>query len=372
MSTIRVSARTPDRPVFLHPIHPRARDPAVSLPGYTGHRSGRGPSGEPRHVTAGPLVARRGVTKPVVDQAMQSREDAQGRSESDLLVFISSVMTDDLRWAREEVVRTLNNFPLTRSWAFEFTPASAESATDAYLRKVGEADFVIWLVGSHTTQPVVNEINKSIATGRRLLVFKLPVEGRDALTQQLLRTVREVCKWQAISHPTLLPQALAASISDEFVRAVRDPSPARQQTLQQSCDLSVAKCRQSWIALGVPSDVATELASDSSIGDVVSAKDVNFQVVIADAGSGISLAASRLFQHAIEGALQDGTQPFPLFVNARDLNEPLDEYIDRRTAGLVHSSHQSTLIIVDGLDEKGVSQANELIIQIQYICERTP
>ena len=59
-------------------------------------------------------------------------------------------------------------------------------------------------------------------------------------------------------------------------------------------------------------------------------------------------------------------------MNARDLNEPLDEYIDRRTAGLVHPSHQSTLIVVDGLDEKGVSQANELIIQIQYYVNARP
>ena len=158
-----------------------------------------------------------------------------------------------------------------------------------------------------------------------------------------------------------LPQALAASVSDEFIRAVRDPPAARQQKLQQMRDSSVAKCRQSWITLGVPSDVATELANDLSVGDVLAAEDVSFQVVIADAGSGKSLAASRFFQNAIENALQDGTKPFTLFVDARDLNEPLDEYIERRSAGLVHASYQSTLIVVDGLDEKGVSQANVLI-----------
>ena len=299
-------------------------------------------------------------------------EDVPDRSESDLLVFISSVMTDELKWAREEVVRTFKNFPFARPWAFEFTPASSESATDAYLRKVGDADFVVWLVGAQTRQPVVNEINTSIAKGRRLLVFKLPAEDRDALTEQLLCTTSTYCKWQTITTQSQLPQALAASISDEFIRAVRDPPPARQRKLEQWRDLSIAKCRQSWITLGVPPDVATELANDRSVGDVLAAEDSGFQMVIAEAGAGKSLAASRFFQHAIEHALQDGTKPFPVFVNARDLNEPLDEYLDRRTAGLVHPPHQSTRIVVDGLDERGVSQANELILQIQYYVEAHP
>ena len=122
----------------------------------------------------------------------------------------------------------------------------------------------------------------------------------------------------------------------------------------------------------MPPDVATDLANDRSVGDVLAAEDVSFQVALAEAGAGKSLAASRFFQHAIENALDDGTKPFPIFMNARDLNEPLDEYLDRRTEGLVHPPHQSTLLIVDGLDEKGVTQANELILQIQYYVEAYP
>ena len=185
----------------------------------------------------------------VVDTVRQALERGPGRSESDLLVFISSVMTGELQWARDEVLRTLKNFPFARPWAFEFTPASSESATDAYLRKVRDADFVVWLVGSQTTQPVVNEINTTLATGRRLLVFKLPAENRDALTQHLLCTVSKSCKWQTITTQSQLPRALTASISDEFIRAVRNPPPARQRKLERWRDLSIERCRQSWITL---------------------------------------------------------------------------------------------------------------------------
>ena len=161
-------------------------------------------------------------------------------------------------------------------------------------------------------------------------------------------------------------------ISDEVIRALRDPPPARQQQLLQWRDLSVAKCKQSWITLGVPPDVAAELANDPSVGDVLAAEDVSFQVVIGDAGSGKSLAVARFFQHAIENALQDESKPFPLFVNARDLNDPLDEYIERRTFGLVHPLHQPILLILDGLDEKGVSEANALLTQIQCYVDAYP
>ena len=307
-----------------------------------------------------------------LDKTPQRRGDPSEHSEPKLLVFISSVMTDELRWVREDVARTIQNLPLARPWAFEFTPASSQRATDSYLRHVADADFVVWLVGSHTTQPVVNEINTSIANGRRLLVFLLPAEGRDEVTRRLLCTVSKVCKWQEIAERDQLPQALVASISDEVVRALRDPPLPRQQKLEEWRRLSVASCRQSWIALGVPPDIATDLANDSSVGDILAAEDVGFQVVIAAAGAGKSLAASRCFQHAIDSALQDGTKPFPLFVKARDLNEPLEEYVDQRVAGLANPGHQPTLMVVDGLDEKGVTQANDLIFQIQCYVEAYP
>ena len=286
------------------------------------------------------------------------------RSESNLLIFISSVMTDELNWAREEVVRTLETFHFAEPWAFEFTPASSEAPDDAYLRKVRDADFMVCLVGSRTTQPVVREVNARMAAGRRLLVFQLPAGNRDAVTRQLLRTVSEYCKWQSVDSNASLAQALTASISDEVVRALRDPAaPVRQKTLRKWRDLSIAKCKQSWIALGVPAELATELANNRSIGHVLTAPAPGFQLVTGPVGSGKSLAASRLFQEAIDIALADASQPFPLFVAARDMAGPLEEYIETRAAGLVQPRDQSTVIILDGLDERGVLEGNELLTQ---------
>ena len=292
------------------------------------------------------------------------------RSESDLLVFISSVMTKQLEWARDTAVQTFEQFPIAHTWVFERTPASSESATDAYLRKVEEADFVVWLVGSRTTEAVVNEIHTCMAHDRRLLVFKLPAKNRDALTQQLLADVSSYTKWRNVLNRAVLGQELTASISDELVRALRDPAPpARLQKLREWRALSVATCKRSWITLGVPEDLATKLAADQSIGDILVPSDTRVHLVVGDAGAGKSLAASRLLQQAIDRALRDATEPIPFFLNARDLHEPLHEYIDKNSAGIVRPFQQRTLVILDGIDEVGVSQANELLTQIQCYVE---
>ena len=301
----------------------------------------------------------------LVGTTQETPEDTVGQSESNLVVFISSVMTEELRWAREEARRAFEEFPFAHVWTFEFTPASSESPTDTYLRKVQEADFVVWLVGSTTTEPVVNEIHTCIATDRRLLVFTLPTQNRDEATQRLLKVVSCHVKWQDVDNPAALGQGLKASISDELIRALRDPvRPARQRQLREWRDLSLAYCEQSWLSLGVPHGLAHELAQDRSIGDVITPSSANLQMIVGDGGAGKSLAASRVFQLAIDRALQDGNARFPVFVNARGLHEPLDEYIKTKTTGLVQPFHQQTLIIIDGLDETGVSRANELIGQV--------
>ena len=167
--------------------------------------------------------------------------DLFNRSESDLLVFISSVMKPELKWAREAAVRTFKSFHFAQPWAFEFTPASSETPDDAYLRKARDTDFMVWLVGSRTSQAVVREVNARMATGRRLLVFQLPTPSRHAATSQLLSTVSTYCKWHAVGSAAALPGVLKASISDEISRALRDPArPGRQETLQRWRDSSLA------------------------------------------------------------------------------------------------------------------------------------
>ena len=287
------------------------------------------------------------------------------RSESDLLVFISSVMRDELNHARKLTVHAFRAFPITRPWAFEFTPASSEPPAEAYLRKVEKADFVVWLIGRETTQPVANEINTCISAGRRLLAFKLPSEGRDACTRNLIDRVSGYAKWRDVENIEGLPEHINAALSDEFVRGIRDPaSPARVHKLRELCRLSVSRCKRMWIALGVPDGIAIELSEDQSIGDMLEWPNQGLHMVVGDQGAGKTLALERLFQRLVKRALDDSSQPFPLFVSARDLREPLIEYVERMSQGYSQPSVQGTSILVDGLDEIGVTDANTLLERV--------
>lgn len=129
-------------------------------------------------------------------------ENNSTRGEPDLLVFISSVMDDELNKARCIVQKVFCEFPITRPWAFEFTPASSTSPEDEYLEKVKRADFVVWLVGSKTTLPVVNEIHTCMNNSRRLLIFKLPTNDRDKQTRELLSDINNYAKWKEVNDIT--------------------------------------------------------------------------------------------------------------------------------------------------------------------------
>ena len=84
----------------------------------------------------------------MVDMSLSSMVS---RGESNLLGFISSVMSPDLTHARETAFTVLDEMDFVHPWAFEFTPASSESPSEAYLRRVEDADFVVWLIGGTTT-----------------------------------------------------------------------------------------------------------------------------------------------------------------------------------------------------------------------------
>ena len=286
------------------------------------------------------------------------------RGEPDLLVFVSSV-TEELRPSRQIAKQAILDFPGTQPWLFEDTPASSESPTELYLRKVAEADLVIWLIGCETRKPVVDELHACRNARRRLLAFNLPCAVRDPQTNKLVKEVGNYAKWRDIPSTDVLADEIEAALSDEMVKQFRGPAqPTRAQKLQESYTLSISRSRQMWISLGVPEDIAGGLSGDHSVGAALGAMDPGLYVLIGDQGSGKTLAAERLFQESTQRALSDLSQPFPLFINARDLSEPLEDYIDRMGHYHSFSPDQGTVVVVDGVDEVGVTEANTLLNKV--------
>ena len=295
------------------------------------------------------------------------------RSESELLVFISSRMNKEMAEARTICVETIKGMSYGRPWAFEYTPASSDPAEDTYLRKVREADLVIWLVGSDTSQPVIAEINTAISAGRKLLVFRLPNEQDDPNTVSLINRIGECAKWKRVARVEELEKDVRDSFSDEIVRAFRNASPpARTNRLEQERRLSIARCKQVLMSLDVDETVATEMAADRAIGTQLSVSGAGAYTVVGPQGIGKTLAAEKLYQRSIESAKEDALQPTPLFVQARELTTSVKDYVEQSLDGHIDPFNPRIFLIIDGLDELGLSKAANLIRQISIYVDANP
>ena len=304
------------------------------------------------------------------DKELERNANPQG--ESRLRVFISSVM-DGLMEYRQVAKQAINDIPFARPWLFENTPASSESAIDLYLQKVAEAEITVWLIGETTTRPVVNEVHACLNAGQRLLAFKLPAETRDCETRDLLAEVGELAKWRDVDGIEDLSIQIRTAIYDEAARAIRGwTAPARFQKLREVRRLSVARTKRMWTTLEVPDEVATALADDQSVGDVVALPESGLHLLTGDQGSGKSLACERLLQKSIDLTIEDTSQPFPVFINARQLSEPLNEYVNRMTEDIASPFVQGTIVVVDGIDELGITEANNLLDQLVAFTDASP
>ena len=287
------------------------------------------------------------------------------RSENDLLVFISSRMNPEMEPARKIAVETINKVEFGRPWAFEFTPASSESAKDTYLRKVREADFVVWLVGSETTQPVANELSEAITFSRKLLVFKLPVGQRDSLTCKLLDQVGNYTKWDEVNGIEDLSTHITKAFADEIVRAIRNPTtPGRTQRLEQDVRLSISRCKEALVSLGVDELVSEELANERDGGNFLKLPSAGVYTIIGEQGSGKTLAVERLFQSAAEDAGQDSTRPLPIFIRARDLRGSVANHVEQCLRDHTDPYNPHVLLLVDGVDELGSNRAADIFHQL--------
>ncbi len=297
--------------------------------------------------------------------------------EPPLIAFVSSVMCPELDEVRQETVHTLNRVPWLTSWAFEYTPASSEPVDEGYLRKVREADVVIWLVGEKTTKPVQKEIREALASNRRLWVMKLPAEQQDEVTKTLLQEVKPQAKWIDTTAAGGLRQALDLTLGDEIVWAMRGKRGlGRLARLEEIGRASRARCIMRWQAAGVPWAEASNLADNLSVGALRSELQPHAEkpilLLIGEIGVGKSLTAERLLQDAVMRARDNANTPVPVYLDARSAVERLREAVEAAASGLGNPQIQGAAIIIDGADEVGTGLAAELLNEARVLVGTWP
>ncbi len=143
------------------------------------------------------------------------------QGEPPLLVFISSVMSaEDLASERETCVRTINSLPLTRAWAFEYSPASSAPPDAVYMDKVARCDMFVLILGAEMTDPVENEYRLARDLDKPRLVFIKSLDSRTDRAASWLAARHDV-KWGPFDTSADLAVRLKSAICDELVKAYR-------------------------------------------------------------------------------------------------------------------------------------------------------
>lgn len=305
-----------------------------------------------------------------------SREGFTRPGERPLLAFVSSVMRPELDDWRRAAVDALSNRVLV-PWAFEFTPASSQQATDAYLTKVREADFVIWLVGAVTTDPVRDEIQEALAANRRLWVMRLPVGTRDEMTETLLHAVGLRAKYADVTSPDHLREELTLTFGDEVVRALRDaPETTRLAYLEQAGRASRGRMIARWQAATLDRSIAVQLADEIATltldPALLPSDERRFRIAVAEVGAGKSLFAERAYQHGLVKAREHPSAPVPVFVRAREVGPSLADTAIARAEGLGDPRLQGGWLVVDGGDELPRDRAAQIVEEARALVEAWP
>ena len=189
----------------------------------------------------------------------------------------------------------------------------------------------------------------------------------------LLQIVSALVKWQDVQSLHLLESHIRAALSDEFIRALREPlDPSRTRKLIRNRAESYSRCKVVLRALGIEDDLASEFANDQSVGNVLKIEDPGLHVVVGPQGSGKTLACHRLFQAAVDRVLSDSSQPHPILISAAELVGPVRETIERQSQGYADAHVQRLLVIVDGIDEKGSREATMILRDLETYAGVNP
>ena len=279
--------------------------------------------------------------------------------EPPLVVFVSSRISTQTRWARDAVADTLQQLNQFKPWLFEHAPASSEILADSYLAKVHESDLVIWLVEQETTEPVRAEITAALEATRRILMFRITPPPSDSATESLITCVGT--KWDYVADAADLKGKLQAALGDEIVRAWRAAGrPTKPPILDTLSAQSRSRCIDRWLAAGISDRIAECFADDPSIGllQVPVFASNRLAILRAEIGAGKSLAAERLFQDALKLARIHENEEIPIFLEAKKIIGSLEQNLSG--SGYNSVPVGSVLVVIDGLDEAPVERRVEL------------
>jgi hypothetical protein len=285
-------------------------------------------------------------------------------------------MDDEMKAWRVAAVEALQPVPYLFTWAFEFTPPSSEAVDTAYLRKVRESQFVLWLAGASTTTPVRNEVSEALRTHRRLLVFRLPFEERDAATLALLEATPE--KWSPeLDSIEEFQTVLRDAIADEVVRVLEEvPSLAPLAQYERLGRESRARCASRWVMAGIERSEALAWAGDATVSPLPARlqdrQAMGLLTLVGGMGAGKSLCADRWFQQCVSWSADDHEAPVPVYLEAGDVSLPLLDAIRVGAKDFGDVDVQGANVVLEDLSRCDDVRAGRILEQAHQVSAFLP
>ncbi|MDQ6905204.1 MAG: toll/interleukin-1 receptor domain-containing protein [Chloroflexota bacterium] len=149
----------------------------------------------------------------------------------------------------------------------------------------------------------------------------------------------------------------------------------RRALLDEMARASRGRCLERWQANGLTRAQAEELFEDASLGargTDLHATAPRVALVIGELGAGKSLQGERYLQAAIGHALAHPEAPIPVYIAARAAVGQLRQVAQAATSGFGSPSVLGMVMVVDGLDEAGVGEAERLLREARVLADSWP
>ena len=191
-------------------------------------------------------------------------------------------------------------------------------------------------------------------------------EGKDLWVRLLDMIDRERIRGGCLDRTTLIKQ-----LGNRFdFRGDKRTDPDHINQLRRS---STARMVEGWLSVGLKDDIAEQLAQDSSVGRLKRDFPEEGVVVLAgEMGSGKSLAADRIHLDDIARYALDSDQAVPVFLRAREVRESLERSVREDVSPGIGGHGSAVRVVLDGLDEVGVSRGTELLSEARVLARSVP
>jgi len=242
--------------------------------------------------------------------------------------------------------------------SIDTVPSRLSGATGDVPLALGEASFAARLSGLLPDQLISDLNGLGIALpklfeafGRRLpeVIRAASVNGNSAL-QPLASRIEA-------SDAARTGNAIASALGINLEQTL--------QTLDEMKEESRLRTLRRLDALGVPDERRDQLLESMEAIPLPTLGDDPLSALTADGGSGKSTMGERLHRRAIDRAESDPGAPLPVFVQANDINDPLDQVLKRTWGANVGLPARGIDLVLDGLEEVGVARARSLLLDLR-------